>query len=130
MDKIWDKVTEDTSSGGWTTVAVLFTDTKKTFDTPGDEFYCDGDKCRKRTLHNVGSVAKMKWVDLGGHSYTGLFKGGEAGLVRFSTGPTGSNSMTAGIGVKFLRDGVDSGNFVAMESLNAQSSFDFFQEDF
>ena len=77
--------------------------------------YCNGEKCRPKPFHSVGSVSKIKWIDQGGHPYTGLFKGGDAGLARFSTGgPTWETGMKPGFAVKLLRDGIDSGNFVAM----------------
>ena len=134
QDKIWEKVIEDTSSGQWTSIDVFFSDMKKTFGSPGDEMFCKSDgKCRTKTLHNVGSVAKIKWVseDTAGHPFTGLFKGSDTGIIRFSTGsaPSGSG-ITPGIGIKLLRDGIDSGNLVAMKDIDGQVGFDIFQEDF
>ena len=38
-------------------------------------------------------------------------------------------SRLPGIGLKFLRDGLDSANLVAMHSLDGQQSWDFFQQD-
>ena len=32
QDRIWEKVTEDTSTGQWTTIDVFFSDLKKTFE--------------------------------------------------------------------------------------------------
>lgn len=103
---------------------------KKTFETEGDEFYCDGDKCRKRTIHGLGAVAKIQWASVGDHPYTGLFKGGNAGFVRFSTGGPPGALMIPGVGIKFLRDDTDSGNFVAMKDIVGQTSKDFFLNDF
>ena len=37
---------------------------------------------------------------------------------------------TPGFGLKFLRDGVDSGNFVAMDSVDGQESWNFFLRNF
>ena len=42
------------------------------FDTLGDEF-----DCRNKTGHSFGNVAKVEWIDLGGHDFTGLFKRSE-----------------------------------------------------
>jgi hypothetical protein len=36
-------------------------------------------------LHQNGSVAKAEWLDLGGHDYTGMFKGADTGFVRLAT---------------------------------------------
>ena len=114
---------------------VFFSDMKKTFGSPGDEMFCKSDgKCRTRTLHNLGSVAKIKWVseDTASHPFTGLFRSGsDTGIIRFSSGtqPSG-NGMSPGIGIKLLRDGIDSGNLVAMNDVIEQAGFDFFQKDF
>jgi len=67
-------------------------------------------------------VGKIEWVDLGNHPYTGIFKGADTGYVRFSSAvpvDTTTKAMTPGMAVKFLRDGVDSANFVAMNSADA-----------
>lgn len=59
----------------------------------------------------------MKWVDYGSHSYTGMFTGSDYGYVRMSiAAPTDTKTpnLKPGMGVKLLRDGVDSANFVAM----------------
>ena len=114
---------EDTSYDQWGGAAAIFlSDVKKTFESPGDEFSCQSDgKCRKRTLHYVGVVAKIKWLaqNTDTNPFTGLFKGAENGIIRFSTGAEpGANSMVPGIGIKLLRDGVDSGNLVAMPGLD------------
>ena len=50
-----------------------------------------------------------------------MFKGSDTGFVRFSTAApviTGSNFMIPGMGVKMLRDGIDSANFPAMYSVD------------
>ena len=54
-------------------------------------------------------------------------------MVRFSfakePSPPGLNTAP-GMGLKFLRDGVDSANLVAMYSVNGQDSWNFFKNDF
>ena len=37
---------------------------------------------------------------------------------------------TPGFGLKFLRDGMDSGNFVAMDSVEGQESWNYFMKNF
>ena len=78
-------------------------------------------------------MGKILWVDLGGHDYTGIFNGGsDTGYVRLSTGApvnTYPKNMLPGMGLKFLRDGVDSANFVAFNSVNGQESYNFFEKD-
>jgi len=69
---------------------------------------------------------------LGGHPYTGIFKGGDTGYVRMSSAApvdTKTPNMKPGMGVKFLRDGVDSANFVAMFGVDGQDDLNFFQND-
>ena len=91
---------------------------RRVFDTPGDQLYCNNNsECRKKTVHGVGYVAKAKWVDYGDHLYTGIFKGGDSGIIRFSTGNPPGSTLNPSIALKFLRDGVDSANFVATNSL-------------
>lgn len=121
-DKIWAKVTESQVEGDTHLAMALVVDKGAVFDTPGDEFACGGIfGCRVKTVHSNGNVAKIQWLDQGGHSYTGMFKGADYGYVRMSAAvpPTTSSptKMTPGMGVKLLRDGVDSANFVAMFSV-------------
>ena len=42
--------------------------------TPGDELPAG----RRKLVHPVGVVGRVEWRDRGGHSYTGIFKGGRA----------------------------------------------------
>ena len=78
-------------------------------------------------------VAKIEWVSSGDHPYTGMFKGSDAGYIRMSIAkpivPL-TNNLAPGIGVKLLRDGKDSANFVAMYSVDGQDSLNFFANDF
>ena len=40
------------------------------------------EETRRKLLHPVGAVARVRWRDLGGHGYTGIFAGASSGLVR------------------------------------------------
>ena len=75
----------------------------------------------------------VEWKDLGGHSYTGIFSGASKGVARFSLAkepaPPALNTAP-GMGLKFLRDGVDSANLVAMFGVDGQESWNFFKNDF
>jgi hypothetical protein len=120
-DKIWAKVTENSKSGSWHFTGTLFVGQNEVFDTEGDEFDCGWTGCRNKTIHSVGNVGKIEWVNLGGHNYTGIFRGADAGYVRMSSAApvdTKTPNMKPGMGVKFLRDGADSANFVAMYSVD------------
>ncbi len=86
---------------------------------------------RPKTLHALGVVASIRFVGTEGHPYTGLFKGADHGVARFSLGAKpGEGSFAPGIAVKFLIDGQPSRNFVAMFSLDGQTNYNFFENDF
>ena len=127
---IHQKILEDDQIGplngaGFTTIAL-----NTVFDDEGDEI-----NCRDKTTHAQGSVGKVEWVDFGGHSYTGMFKGGDTGFIRFSDldvanagNPTDLPWMWPSIAVKLLRDGMDSANaFSQINSNLGQMSYNWFE---
>jgi len=68
------------------------------------------------------------------NQFTGLFQGADYGIVRISaakqydtTQAAAAGSFTPGMGVKMLRDNVPSANFVAMNQLQAQDSWNVFK---
>merc|ERR1711997_485510 len=138
---IWTNVMEDLTPADWFGVLELpgiFTESMcPTIRAPGDELPWEegiiSDGTRYKYIHTVGAVGQVQWVDRGGHSYSGLFSGATKGVVRFSfakePSPPGLNTAP-GMGLKFLRDGVDSANLVAMYSVNGQDSWNFFKNDF
>ena len=88
---------------------------------PGDQLECTSMGCRHKTLFSQGSVGRMAWIDLGGHTYGGMFKGADTGFIRFSVATPVDREMghmIPGIALKLLRDGQDSANIVAMPSLD------------
>lgn len=81
----------------------------------------------------MGNVAKIQWKSVGSHPYTGMFKGADTGYARLSVAkPVTTNppNMVNGMGVKLLRDGYDSANFVCMYSVDGQDSLNWFASDF
>lgn len=76
-------------------------------------------------------MAKATWVSVGDHPYTGMFRsGGDAGYVRLSSifqVDKERQHMSPGIGIKLLRDGVDSADLVATYSFDGQQSLNFFE---
>jgi hypothetical protein len=73
--------------------------------------------------------------------YTGIFESGaDHGLIRLSaakkfdktksSAAEAYDNFTPGFGLKFLRDGVPSGNLVAMYGVNGFDSWNFFKMDF
>ena len=107
---------------------------KPTFEVQGDELPNSWPwGTRKKLIHSVGTVAKAEWRSVGNHPYTGIFKGATTGYARlsFAAEPNCTKDNTKpGLSVKFLRDGHDSANFVAMYSVDGQESWDFFANDF
>ena len=105
-----------------------------TFDGKGDAMPA-GALYGQRTkyIHSVGAVGKVKFLPEPGHPYTGIFKGANYGLVRFSSAaaPSKSQPLAPGLGLKFLRDGIDSANLVSMWSVEGQpNDWNFFSNDF
>merc|ERR1712045_1062801 len=138
---IWSNVLEDLTPADWFGLLDLpgiFTESMcPTLRAPGDELpWEEGiiqDGTRYKYIHTVGAVGQVEWRNLGGHSFSGIFTGATKGVVRFSLAkellPPGLNTAP-GMGLKFLRDGVDSANLVAMYSVNGQDSWNFFKNDF
>ena len=88
---------------------------------------------REKFIHSVGVVATAEWRSLGGHGYTGVFTGSQHVIIRMSLASQPDPQQlktTPGIALKFLRDGVDSGNMVAMFSVDGQQSWNFFRNNF
>lgn len=103
------------------------------FDTPGDELACPWTGCRAKTIHTNGNVAKITWVSTGDHPYTGMFKGSDTGFARLSVAKppdTKTPNLAPGMGVKLLRDGMDSADFVCMYGVDGQDDLNFFANDF
>jgi len=132
---------EDTTSADWFSILELpglFIESMcPTLRSPGDELpYEDGlifYGWRNKYIHTVGTVGQVEWRNLGDHPYTGIFEGSTQGVVRFSLAKepsTSSRNTAPGMGLKFLRDGMDSANLVAMYGVDGQDSWNFFQNDF
>ena len=88
---------------------------------------------RGKLIHSVGVVATAEWRSGGDHGYTGVFTGSQHVIIRMSlaTPPDPQQlKTTPGIALKFLRDGVASGNMVAMFSVDGQESWNFFKNNF
>lgn len=136
--RIWENCETDQVGKAWLSafqMPGLFIESMcPSFNVPGDELPLSGTgSTRLKYIHTVGAVGKVKWVDLGGHDYTGIFQGATEGIVRLSLAkePSTSALNTApGMGLKFLRDGMDSANLVAMYAVNGQESWNFFENDF
>ncbi|KAL4497161.1 hypothetical protein ABPG72_019481 [Tetrahymena utriculariae] len=93
---------------------------------------------RKKLIHSVGVVGKVKFVAEPDTPYNGLFKGADSALIRFSLDkpPNYSKSeaqntydnFALGLELQFLADGVFSANLVAMWGVNGVDTFNFFDK--
>jgi len=93
-------------------------------------FYTKGDTMPKEGLFGsyrtkyIHCVARHGLVSLDtvANPFTGIFKGASQGIVRLSSAAKPELGTKAplgpGMGLKFLRDGIDSANLVAMYSVN------------
>ena len=88
---------------------------------------------RGKFIHSVGVVGTVELQSVGSHPYTGVFTGSSNAIIRMSMAAKpdpAEKKTTPGIGLKFLRDGIDSGNMVAMFGVDGQESWNFFKNNF
>jgi len=119
---IWHNVIINQTSAPW---PPLFTEENSdpcpSLEAPGDELPIG----RMKVNRAVGSVGKVQFVPIerrqnkDQNAYTGIFQGASYGIIRISTlfEPIPIPGITGplfGMGLKFLRDGVESANLVAM----------------
>jgi len=143
FNKIWARVTENRDPYGWYNIIsqgkIMLESMSPSFDWLSDSFISD----RNKYIHSVGVVGRVEFIanpDKTINPYTGVFKGCSHVIMRLSCAkepnenmkdPEGAkDNFTPGFGIKFLRDQVHSGNTVAMFSVNGQSSWNFFKNDF
>ena len=129
---LWSQIKSDSSSGSWLHLpGVLIEDMAPTFDTPGDDMPCKWDGCRNKDIHSIGVISKVKFQTFPS-PFSGIFKGADYGLVRHSTAApynTKGTNIKPGLGLKLLRDGVDSGNMVSSPGVDGQDDWNFFAND-
>ena len=105
-----------------------------TFETKADAMPDDGLFGARRTkyIHSVGVVGKCSFVSNGSHPFTGIFEGADYGLCRLSSAaqPSASQPLAPGLSVKFLKDGIESADTVALWSVNGTpGDWNFFLKD-
>lgn len=114
---IWDKIIENDQiapAAGLTDYFAI--DPNTDYDEWGDEF-----DCRTNVFNSQGNVGMVRWEDLGGHPYTGIFAGGaDSGFIRLSTETpvnadvsSSQTKMNPTLALKLLRNQRDSANTVA-----------------
>ena len=78
-------------------------------------------------------TGKIVWESTGKHPYTGMFKGADSGYIRMSVAKPvdlKTPNLAPGMGIKLLRDNVDSANFVAMYEVEGQQDLNWFANSF
>ena len=109
------------------------------FSSTFDRFRDDLAYNHVKRIRSVGAVGLVSWIpasasdsENNNHSYTGYFATGTPhALIRLSyTSPNDESGTTPGLALKIFRDGMPSSNLLAMESLEGQSSGNFFEFDF
>jgi len=102
------------------------TDNSTTTNAPTDDTTI-GTDLPSTTGSDLPSKKKGKLA----HPFTGLFAENAYGMLRLSLAvDLKFGNFVPGIGVKLLRDGMPSANFVAMDSVDGQESGNFFEADF
>ena len=93
---------------------------------------------RPKPIHTKGTVQQVRWENIGGHNYTGLFSSGaDFGIMRYSIAKPydmkkwGKDSnFLPGMGIKWYRDGIHTGNLQAMPGFDPTQSPNFFENNF
>ena len=102
-----------------------------TYHTKGDALPSGITGTREKYIHSVGAVGRVKLNADGASPFSGIFRGANYGLLRLSCAIKPTDYLAPGMGLKFLRDGMDSANLVSMWSLNGQpGNWNFFANKF
>lgn len=121
-DYFWGKITANKKRGEYASQTVAITeDVQMSFWDMKDEMPAG----RVKSIHGVGSICQFTMDVAKNSPYTGLFSAGpQTGFIRMG-GATSWDKSSAGfppgLGIKFTRSGVHSGNFVALVSLDAST---------
>jgi hypothetical protein len=133
VNELWSQIIAEQTSGPTTNPAgILAQGIQTSFDNARDVVPAG----REKGIHSVGTICKFDFAVANDSPYTGLLAPGSKseGLLRM--GPalevTKSSGLVPGLGIKLLRGGVPSGNFVALVTLNPldDDNYNFFSEDF
>ena len=112
---------------------ILTEDMKPTLFTVGDQMPPGAIYgTRSKYIHTQGVHSSVKLTNIGSHPFTGIFKGADSGVLRMSAAKKPDPkilNLAPGLGLKFLRNGIDSANLVAMFSVDGQPSWNFFAND-
>lgn len=133
MDNLWTEIDADHKSGTYPSVlGALKESVQTTFDARSDVMPAG----RVKYIHGVGAVCKFNLKIAGDSPFTGVLKANNVahGLIRMGSALAVDldSGIVPGLGIKFLRSKVPSGNFVALNSLTPlpDKSYNFFEQTF
>lgn len=98
--------------------------------TTFDNYMPEMPEGRKKLIHSIGSVCEFELNIRSGSPFTGLFASGpQRGFIRMGSAASleQQGGITPGIGIKMLRSGVHSGDFVLLHTLELGQSYNFFE---
>jgi hypothetical protein len=136
MTQLWGKVMESSGRSGPTMslLGVVSTIIGESMRTPFDDHWDVLPEGRVKVIHSQGVHCQFV-LDIPESPFTGLLsKGQQSGIIRM--GSASSNDETGkppfpGLSFKFLRSGVQSGNFVALRSTGPDGGgYAFFDQTF
>lgn len=132
-DYLWSQIDADHTSGTNNNVLSVLTESvQTTFDVYSDFMPAS----RKKLIHAIGAVCKFNMQVSENSPFTGVWKAGNVahGLVRMGSAIAVDlkSGVVPGLGIKFLRSRVPSGNFVALYSLAPlpNNSYNFMERTF
>eukprot|EP00347_Sterkiella_histriomuscorum_P015747 403355834 len=144
--QLWEQIISNQTPSDWFSplaLAGIFAESMMpSLKWVGDTFENGWLGVRSKYIHTVGNTATCKWTPVSNsEGYTGIFKSGsDHGIIRLSAAKQPDYTKTKatealdnfmpGFGLKFLRDGVSSGNLVAMYGVDGAESWNFFKMDF
>lgn len=145
MDAIWTQMTDDASvgkshsMGKWGYVGTMIGSVtgmvEESMRTTFDSNFEVLTKKREKVIHKQGVHCKFELAVDKSSKFTGIFAPGTSeGLIRMGSATPTGYKMFPGLGIKFLRSGVRSANFVALSAMfdkkESQDGWDFWKETF
>jgi len=131
QDKLWEMIAADDTKGKYYTSELM----TESVLTPFEDEWDVMPNGRHKGIHSVGAICPFEIKISDDSPYTGLLKAGSTveGIARLGSAgdPFASGEgkdLVPGVGIKFLRTGVHSANFMLLHSLNPlpENNFNFF----
>jgi len=132
MSFLWSQVTANQqNTNSYPNILNIFGESIQTSFDLNRDWFPDG---RIKVIHSMGAVCSFNMPIVTSSPYSGVFLGGSTamGFIRMgsATPVTTTSGIAPGLGIKFVRSGVKSGNYVALVDLNPTKNYNFFQNNF